>query len=182
MLAPLPRWQAQAESGRFGTLCHLPPYLFCCPWLTPVGTSRHSQLCRPLSSRRWLWKERHPQPPLQTHGCCLSVCPACRDREGRLQLFSLHQRLVLAFTELQHRGLSSPKAPGLGAVACAIPTRSRALLVIAAVLEGGPAPAAFPAASLCCGRGWSRRSHFSAWAEVPLCRWGEETRGATAAP
>lgn len=36
----------------------------------------------------------------------LSVCPACRDRGGRLQFFTLHQRLVLAFMELQHRGLT----------------------------------------------------------------------------
>lgn len=33
-----------------------------------------------------------------------------------------------------------PKVPGLGTVACAIPTRSRALPVIAAGLEGEPSP------------------------------------------
>lgn len=154
-------------------------------WLSVAHSYRHVSAfpALPPSSRlprMALGGEAPSAPTADTR--MLSVCPACRDGGERLQLFSLHQRLVLAYTELQWRGLSSPKVPGLGPVACAIPTRSRALLVIAAVLEEGPAPAAFPAASLRCSRGWSHRSHVSAWAEIPLCRWGEETRGATAAP
>lgn len=54
--------------------------------------------------------------------------------------------------EPPRRGLNSPpslpKVPGLGTVTCAVPTRSGALLVIAAVLEGEPAPPLpFPAGS-----------------------------------
>lgn len=68
-----------------------------------------------------------------------------------------------------------PEVPGLGTVACAIPTRSSALLVIAAVLEGEPAPAAFP----CCFPAlWQRMgqplSFLSPWHQPrlkSLCRW-----------
>lgn len=73
-----------------------------------------------------------------------------------------------------------PEVPGLGTVACAIPTRSRALLVIAAVLEGEPAPAAFPCCFPALWRGTEPLLLFlSPWRQPglkSLCRGGEEIR------
>lgn len=74
---------------------------------------------------------------------------------------------------------SPPKVPGLGTVACAIPTRSRALLVIAAALEEEPAPAAFPRCSPTLRQGPEPPLSFlSPWRQPglkSLCHWGEET-------
>jgi len=73
-----------------------------------------------------------------------------------------------------------PKVPGPGTVAGAIPTRSRALLVIAAVLEGEPAPAAFPRCFPVLQLGTEPLlSLLSPWhrpGPTSLCRWGEKTR------
>lgn len=145
-------------------------------------------------------RTRPLRPQLQTHGCCLSSLQGLGER---LRLFNLHWRLlrgsfspscfgspgptrwprvvrVRSGAPTERVELSTFPPKGLGTVARPVPTRSRALLVIASVLEGEPAPPCLPPpVSVPRGRRRSRCSPFSAPRHQPglkpLRRRGEET-------
>lgn len=163
---------------------------FCCLWLSTVGTSQlcsfllspppppPAGLCCSSGSRG----SCHSSPAGDKHtGLCLAPGQGCSSSPrtgGRswplLLIPAWDTRSTLGAAQ---RGLSSPPhLYGLGTVACTIPSRSRALLVIAAALEGEPAPAAFPSVCPWAGAGGAVLiPHPQHWPGLEsLCQWGEE--------
>lgn len=132
---------------------------FCCPWLSTVGTSRHpgsspssSLLLQPGSAAEVALEAAVTRPQLGTdagQGC--SSSPRLEAGPGRSPRPGVGHA---ALRELQRRGPSSPRrlprSLAWGQWLCH-PSRSGALLVKAAALEGEPAPAASPR----CSRRWA---------------------------